>query len=177
MRGSLVALAGLVVAQDGGCDGGGGSGHRRLAGAGCSGRESGLRAMLTRQKGSAGRGCPHLVLERAGRDAEGGRRRGRAETAGRRWWRGRKRAVPASWTHGLTPEGAAEADMGSGGPERHRRRAIARRRPHLRRRSSARWGRAGFGSGCAGRGSARRREGSRGQIKGKAVILGAGEPR
>ena len=44
---------------------------------------------------------------------------------------------PASWTHGLTPEGAAEADMGSGGPERHRRRAIARRRPHLRRRSSA----------------------------------------
>jgi len=53
MRGSLVALAGLVVAQDRGCDGGGGSGHRRLAGAGCSGRESGLRATLTRQKGSA----------------------------------------------------------------------------------------------------------------------------
>jgi len=93
MRGSLVALAGLVVAQDGGCDGGGGSGHRRLAGVGCSGRESGLRATLTRQKGSAGGGCPHRVLERAGRVAEGGRRRGRAETAGRRWWRGRKRAV------------------------------------------------------------------------------------
>ena len=93
MRGSLVALAGLVVAQDGGCDGGGGSGHRRLAGAGYSGRESELRTTLTCQKGSAGGGCPHRVLERAGRVAEGGRRRGRAETAGRRWWRGRKRVV------------------------------------------------------------------------------------
>ena len=102
----------------------------------CSRRCQGLRAMLTRQKGSAGGGCPHRVLERAERDAEGVRRRGRAETAGRRWWRGRKRAVPASWTHGLTLEGSAEADMGSGGPERHRRRAIARRRPHLRRRVS-----------------------------------------
>jgi len=140
----------------------------------CSRRCQGLRATLTRQKGSAGGGCPHRVLERAECDAEGDRRRGRAETDGRRWWRGRKRAVPASWTHGLTPEGAAEADMGSGGPERHRRRAIARRRPHLRRRNSARRGRAWFGSGCAGRGSVRRREGSRGQLKGEAVILGAG---
>ena len=59
----------------------------------CSRRCQGLRATLTRQKGSAGGGCPHRVLERAERDAEGGRRRGRAETAGRRWWRGRKRAV------------------------------------------------------------------------------------
>ena len=59
----------------------------------CSRRCQGLRATLTRQKGSAGGGCPHRVLERAERDAEGGRRRGRAETAGRRWWRGRKHAV------------------------------------------------------------------------------------
>ena len=103
----------------------------------CFRRCQGLRATLTCQKGSAGRECPHRVLEWAECDAEGGRRRCRAETAGRRWWRGRKHVVPASWTHRLTPEGAAEADMGSGGPERHRRRAIAQRRPHLRRRSSA----------------------------------------
>ena len=33
-------------------------------------------------------------------------------------------------------------------------------------------GTASFGSGCAGRGKVRHREGSRGQIKGEAVILG-----
>src|SRR6185436_10603953 len=35
-------------------------------------------------------------------------------------------------------------------------------------------GTAWFGSGCADRGTVRRREGSRGQIKEEAVILGAG---
>ena len=35
-------------------------------------------------------------------------------------------------------------------------------------------GTASFGSGCAGRGKVRHREGSRGQIKEEAVVLGAG---
>ena len=58
-----------------------------------SGLGLGLGASIASTKGKGRVTGAHRDLERAGRDAEGSRRRGRAETAGRRWWRSRKRAV------------------------------------------------------------------------------------
>jgi len=99
-------------------DGEGGSAATELVGARCSGRESGLRTTVTGQKGSTGGECPHRVLERVGRVAEGGSPArsggdGRSEVVARsktccRVGAGRRRARRCSWP----PGGARAVDFG-----------------------------------------------------------------
>ena len=98
-RGCATVMAGL------------GGGERRST---VFGPLEGLRTTLTGQKEARAEGILTESWDGGACRGRGGRRRGRAETAGRRWWRGRKRAVSCVLVPRADSGRCCESATGSG---------------------------------------------------------------